>query len=145
MRSRQYNDLTFLVDNFVSQTFGVTAALAVSADGIKLVGSSGMPTAVADQFGAIASGLASLTLAAAHCFSEQTVHRVVIEMEHSYLLIANIAHGSVLGVAASKDSDMGMVGYEVAMFAERVGRVLTPELIAECKNSLGAVYAGQVH
>ena len=126
----------WLLDNFVSATIGVEDALAVSADGIKLAASAGLPAATADQFGAITSGLASLTRGAARCFAEDGVHRIVIEMDRSYLLIANIAHGSVLGVLARKDSDIGAVAYEMTLFAERAGRVLTPELIKKLKNTL---------
>ncbi len=126
----------FLLDNFVAETVGVEDALAVSADGIRLAMSEGLPEAIADQFGAITSGLASLTLGAARCFAEDNVHRVIIEMDRSYLLIVNITHGAVLGVVARKDADIGLVAYEMTLFAERAGQVLTPDLIAELKNTL---------
>ncbi len=126
----------FLLDNFVAETVGVEDALAVSADGIRLAISEGLPEAIADQFGAITSGLASLTLGAARCFAEDNVHRVIIEMDRSYLLIVNITHGAVLGVVARKDADIGLVAYEMTLFAERAGQVLTPDLIAELKNTL---------
>jgi hypothetical protein len=126
----------FLLNNFVAETVGIEDALAVSADGIRLTMSDGLPDATADQFGAIASGLASLTLGAARCFAEDRVHRVIIEMERSYLLIVNMTHGAVLGVLARKEADIGLVAYEMTLFAERAGRVLTPALIAELKNTL---------
>jgi predicted regulator of Ras-like GTPase activity (Roadblock/LC7/MglB family) len=126
----------FLLNNFVTETVGVEDALAVSADGIRLAMSDGLPEATADQFGAITSGLASLTLGAARCFAEDRVYRVIIEMERSYLLIVNMSHGSVLGVVARKDADIGLVAYEMTLFAERAGRVLTPALIVELKNTL---------
>lgn len=129
-------EFSFLLDNFVSDTHGVDDALAVSADGIRLAVSDGLPEAMADQFGAITSGLASLTLGAARCFSEDNVHRVIIEMDQSYLLIVNMTHGSVLGVVARKDADIGLIAYEMTLFAERAGRVLTPDLIVELKNTL---------
>lgn len=127
---------SFLLDNFVSETVGVEDALAVSADGIRLAVSDGLPEAMADQFGAITSGLASLTLGAARCFAEESVHRVIIEMDRSYLLIVNITHGAVLGVVARKDADIGLVAYEMTLLAERAGQVLTPDIIAELKNTL---------
>ncbi len=130
------DQFAFLLNNFVSATSGVEDAIAVSADGIKLAASAGLPTETADQFGAIASGLASLTLGAARCFAEDGVQRIVIEMDRSYLLIANIAFGSVLGVLARKDTDIGAVAYEMTLFAERAGRVLTPDLISQLKNTL---------
>lgn len=136
MSQTDSEQFSWLLDNFVTATVGVEDALAVSADGIKLAASDGLPSATADQFGAITSGLASLTLGAARCFAEDKVHRVIIEMDRSYLLIVNITHGSVLGVVARKDADIGLVAYEMTVFAERAGRVLTPELISELKNTL---------
>ncbi len=129
-------EFSFLLDKFVENTFGVEDALAVSADGIRLAVSDGLPEAMADQFGAITSGLASLTLGAARCFAEDNVHRVIIEMDRTYLLIVNMTYGSVLGVVARKDADIGQVAYEMTLFAERAGRVLTPDLITELKNTL---------
>lgn len=136
MSTNDAEQFSFLLDNFVTETPGVDDAMAVSADGIKLAASQGLPRATADQFGAITSGLASLTLGAARCFAEDNVHRVIIEMDRSYLLIVNITHGSVLGVVATKEADIGLVAYEMTIFAERAGRVLTPELITELKNTL---------
>lgn len=136
MSTSDSQQFSFLLDNFVSETVGVEDALAVSADGIRLAMSDGLPEEMADQFGAITSGLASLTLGAARCFAEDNVHRVIIEMDRSYLLIVNMTHGAVLGVVARKDADIGLVAYEMTLLAERAGQVLTPDLIAEMKNTL---------
>ncbi len=136
MTTTTSQEFSFLLDNFVASNSGVDDALAVSADGIRLATSEGLPEAVADQFGAITSGLASLTLGAARCFAEDNVHRVVIEMDRSYLLIVNITHGAVLGVVARKDADIGQIAYEMTLLAERVGQTLTPAIIAEMKNTL---------
>lgn len=136
MNRTDTEQFTWLLDDFVEQTVGVDDALSVSADGIKLAASEGLSDETADHFGAITSGLSSLTLGAARCFEEDNVHRVIIEMDRSYLLIVNMSHGSVLGVVARKDADIGMVAYEMTVFAERAGRVLTPSLITELKNTL---------
>lgn len=127
---------SWLLNTFVAETAGVQDALAVSADGIKLAASKDLSGATADQFAAITSGLSSLTLGAARCFDEHEVLRIMIEMTSSFLLIATINDGAVLGVVARKDFDVGLVAYEMTMFAERAGRVLTPALIDELKNTL---------
>lgn len=126
----------WLLNNFVDSTGGVTHALAVSADGIKLATSNALPAANADQFAAITAGLSSLIHGAANCFGETSVERVMIEMGNSFLLISNVSHGAVLGVIARKDADLGFVAYEMTVFAERAGSVLSPALIAELQNSL---------
>lgn len=126
----------WLLNNFVDSTSGVTHALAVSADGIKLAHSSQLPTANADQFAAITAGLSSLIHGAANCFGESSVERVMIEMGNSFLLISNVSHGAVLGVISMKDADLGYVAYEMTLFAERAGSVLSPALIAQLQNSI---------
>lgn len=136
MSTQDTGSFSWLLNTFVNETSGVHHALAVSADGIKLATSEGLTGAIADQFAAITSGLSSLTLGAARCFGEDGVDRIMIEMSGSFLLIATINEGSILGVVADKDHDLGMVAYEMTMFADRAGRVLTPALIEELKNTL---------
>ena len=136
MSTNETGSFSWLLNTFVEETAGVDHALAVSADGIKLATSEGLTGAIADQFAAITSGLSSLTLGAARCFGEPGVDRIMIEMTNSFLLIATINEGSVLGFVAGKNHDLGMVAYEMTMFADRAGRVLTPALIEELKNTL---------
>jgi len=128
----------WLLNNFVDSTVGVNHALAVSADGIKLATSSQLPTANADQFAAITAGLSSLIHGAANCFGETSVERVMIEMGNSFLMISNVSHGAVLGVLSTKDADLGYVAYEMTVFADRAGSVLSPDLIAQLQNSIVA-------
>ncbi len=127
---------TWLLNNFVETTDGVLHALAVSADGIKLASSQSLPSANADQFAAITAGLSSLIHGAATCFGETHVERAMIEMGGSFLLISNISHGAVFGVLAAKTADLGAVAYEMTVFAERAGTVLTPQLIADLQNTI---------
>jgi predicted regulator of Ras-like GTPase activity (Roadblock/LC7/MglB family) len=136
MGTTETEQFAFLLNNFITETVGIEDALAVSSDGIRLATSDGFPETTADQFGAIASGLSSLTLGAARLFAEENVHRVIIEMDRSYLLITNMTHGAVLGVVARKDADIGLVAYEMTLFAERAGRLLTPAIIADMKNTI---------
>ena len=62
----------------------------------------------------------------------------MIEMGRSFLLIANIGHGAVLGVISGKNADLGGVAYEMTVFSDRAGKVLSPALIAELQNSIMA-------
>ena len=50
--------------------------------------------------------------------------------------VGAISDGSTLGVVTTKNCDLGLVGYEIAMLVERVGAQLTPGLVIELKNSL---------
>ncbi|MEM8923920.1 MAG: roadblock/LC7 domain-containing protein [Actinomycetota bacterium] len=132
------DELQSLLDRFATTTMGVEDVLAVSGDGIRLASSAGLPDAMADQFGAIATGLTGLALGAARCFAEDNVQRIVIEMDRTYLLMANLAHGAVLGVLARKNADMGLIAYEMTLLADSAGRVLSPTVIARLENALAS-------
>ena len=60
--------LDWLVSDFVRRVAGVTHALVVSGDGLKLAVSERVDETTADQLAAVASGLVSLTRGAARCF-----------------------------------------------------------------------------
>jgi hypothetical protein len=44
----------------------------------------------------------------------------------------------VLGVVASKEAKLGNIAYEMTLFANRAGAALSPQLIIELKNGVGA-------
>ncbi len=135
--SRAAQDLNWLVGSFANQVPGIAHAVAVSADGLLMAASDGLPRDRADQLAAIASGLVSLTQGAAMCFEGGHVNQTVVEMENGFLLVMSISDGSSLAVLASRHCDIGQVGYEMALLVERVGAVLTPEL----RGSAGATHA----
>lgn len=126
--SRAAQDLNWLIGSFVGRVQGIAHAAAVSADGLLMAASEGLPRDRADQLAAIASGLVSLTQGAAMCFEGGQVSQTVVEMGNGFLLVMSISDGSSLAVLASRNCDIGQVGYEMALLVERVGAVLTPEL-----------------
>jgi hypothetical protein len=125
-----------LISNFVHKVPGVAHAIVVSADGLLLATSHGLPRDRADQLAAVSSGLSSLTQGAARVFEAGAVSQTVIEMEKGFLFVMAISDGSCLAVLAAKDCDVGLVGYEMALLVSRVGDVLTPALRAELQAAL---------
>lgn len=121
-------DLGWLVGNFAERVPGIAHAVAVSADGLLMAASEGLPRDRGDQLAAIASGLVSLTNGASACLDGGIVSQTVVEMETGFLLVMSISDGSSLAVLAARHCDIGQVGYEMALLVERVGTVLTPEL-----------------
>jgi hypothetical protein len=125
----------WLVDSFVQQVPGVAHAVVVSADGLLLVASSGLPRDRADQLAAVTSGLVSLTQGAARCFEAGGVVQTVVEMERGIVLTMVISDGSSLAVLASPSCDIGLIGYEMTLLVDRAGKLLTPELRAQLHNA----------
>jgi predicted regulator of Ras-like GTPase activity (Roadblock/LC7/MglB family) len=119
-------DMSWLLSNFADQVPGVAHVVAVSADGILLASSKGLPPDRADQLSAIAAGVISLTQGTARYFNGGGVLQTIIEMEAGYLFLMSISDGSCLGVLAGRACDVGQVGYEMALLVERVGQALVP-------------------
>ena len=130
-------NLDWMLANFVTKTPGVTEAVAVSSDGFLLATSAaGSQADGTEQFAAIIAGLNSLTRGAAELYSYGNVTQVIVEMDFGNLFVMAVDTASTVGVLADDDTDVGAVGYEMALLIDRVGSLLTPALIDELKNSI---------
>lgn len=119
-------NLSWLISDFANRVPDVAHAVVVSSDGIPVAFSEYFPADRADQLSAITSGLASLTAGASQIFEGGPVIQTVVEMQLGILIVMAISNGASLAVLAAPDCQLGLVGYEMTMLAERVGRALTP-------------------
>lgn len=133
--SHDAKNLGWLLDGFVRRVPGVTEAVVLSADGLPMALSEDLDRDSAERFAAVASGLIGLAYGAAGRFGGGHVNEVIIEMEHAFLLVTGISDGSSLAAVAEAGCDIGLVGYEMAVFGERAGAVLSPELRAELQGA----------
>jgi len=129
-------DVNWLLDNFVRQTAGVDQAVAVSSDGLLMAVSADLQRAEADKLAAMISGMTSLAFSASRLLDKGPLRQVITEFDHGYLLVSSISGGSCLGVITPTECDLGLVGYEATMMVQRIGALLTPELVIELKASL---------
>jgi uncharacterized protein len=120
--------LGWLVSAFTKDVPGVSHAVLVSADGLMVAASDGLPRDRADQLSAMAAGLSSLTTGAAELFTAGRVVQSVIEMEHGFMLLMSVGDGSHLAVLAASGCDIGLVGYEMTLLVDRVGRMVETPL-----------------
>lgn len=134
--SAEARNLGFLVNDLVRKVPGINHSVVLSADGLLMAMSHDLDREGADRCAAVASGLIGLAYGAATRFGGGRVNEVIVEMEHALLLVTGISDGSALAVVADAGCDIGLVGYEMAVFVERVGTVLTPELRAELQGEL---------
>jgi uncharacterized protein len=116
--------LGWLVSAFTQEIPGVAHAVLVSADGLLVAGSEALPRDRADQLAALTAGLTSLTVGAADLFTAGRVVQSVIEMEGGFLLLMSVGDGSHLAVVAAAGCDIGLVGYEMTLLVDRVGRMV---------------------
>jgi predicted regulator of Ras-like GTPase activity (Roadblock/LC7/MglB family) len=130
------NNVNWLVNNFVTQVPGASEAVVVSSDGLPIAASTGLDRDSVDRFAAVASGLIGLSYGAAGRFDGGAVTEVIVEMERAFLFVTGISDGSLLAVVAESGSDIGLIGYEMAVLVEKAGAALTPELRAELQAAL---------
>jgi uncharacterized protein len=126
----------WLVSNFVRDTDGVRDAVVVSSDGLLIAKSADIDRTAADRLAALTSGLASLARSAARYYEFAGLKLVMIEMERGFLLVSTIGDGSCIAVLAGQGCDIGLIGYEIAVLAERAGSLLRPALITEIREAL---------
>jgi predicted regulator of Ras-like GTPase activity (Roadblock/LC7/MglB family) len=126
----------WMLTDFVRTTDGVRDTVAVSSDGLLIAMSDGLERAGADRLAAMVSGLVSLARSASRSYDFDGLKLIMIEMRRGFLLVSAIADGSCIGVIADSDADVGLVGYQMAVLADRAGALLTPTLIAELRESL---------
>lgn len=130
------HQFNWLLANFVRHTDGVRDAVAVSSDGLLIATSEGLTRTEADHLAAIVSSMASLARSASRRYDFDSVKLIMIEMGRGFLLVSSIRDGSVLGVVAGSECDLGLVGYEIATLGDRFGALLTPTLISESRRHL---------
>jgi len=130
------HQFNWLLGHFVQHTDGVRDTVAVSSDGLLIAASDGLSRADADHLAAIVSSLASVARSAARRYDFDGLKLIMIEMYRGFLLVTVMPGGSCLGVVAGSDSDVGLVGYEISLLADRFGELLTPALISESRQHL---------
>jgi predicted regulator of Ras-like GTPase activity (Roadblock/LC7/MglB family) len=128
--ARNFN---WLLTNFVDETAGVNDAVAVSSDGMLIAQSKTLDRQASEHLAAIISGFASLAQAVDRAIASGGVERVIVAMQRGFLFVSAIADGSCLGVVASRDCDVGSVGYQTTELVGRAGQLLTPALREELK------------
>jgi predicted regulator of Ras-like GTPase activity (Roadblock/LC7/MglB family) len=119
-------DLDWLVTDFTTRVPDVAHAIVISADGVPLALSDGIPAEHAGQLAAITAGLTSLMHGAARIFEGGDTIQALVEMEGGLLLLKAISDGSSLAILAASQCDTDLVSYEMTLLVEAVGEVLTP-------------------
>ena len=134
--SETAKNFNWLIDDFVNSTAGVTDAIAVSSDGLLIAASRSLERQDAEQVAAIVTGMVSLSEGASRAFGFEGLQQVIVSMRGGYMFVSSISLGSALGVVATNGCDIGAIGYQTGLLVERVGELLTPELISELRVSV---------
>lgn len=131
MSSPYRQDLNWLVTDFTTRVVDVAHAIVVSADGVPLALSQGIPDQAVEQFSAITSGLTSLIRGAAQIMEAGVPIQAMVEMDRGVMFVKAISDGSSLAVLTAPECDTRQVAYEMTLLVEAVGELLTPAIRTE--------------
>lgn len=134
-------DFTWLLERFAADTPGVADAIAVSSDGLLIAASQLRDQADSERLAAIVAGLTSLAAGASGNYGLGRLNKVILDLEHGHVLVSAIGAGAVLGIVTSEEAKLGNIAYAMTLFAKRTAATLTPQLVLELKNSVGATSA----
>jgi uncharacterized protein len=132
--AQQFN---WLLKQFAAKTPEVVDAIAVSSDGLLIAMANPVDRDDADRLAAVTSAMISLGHSASRVYDLGQTNKIIMDMDRGYLLVSAISAGSALGVLASRSADLGNLAFQMAVFANRAGGVLTPQLIEELKATVG--------
>jgi predicted regulator of Ras-like GTPase activity (Roadblock/LC7/MglB family) len=124
-------DLNWLVNDFTERVEDVAHAIVVSADGVPLALSAGIPGQAVEQFSAITSGLTSLIAGAAQIMEAGAPKQALVEMDYGLMFVKAISDGSSLAVLSALECDTRQVSFEMTRLVEAVGELLTPAVRAD--------------
>ena len=137
-------DLNWLVTEFTTRVEDVAHAIVVTADGVPLALSAGIPDVAVEQLAAIISGLTSLMQGASRVFEAGWPTQALVEMDGGLLFVKAISDGSSLAVLTAPECDTRQVTYEMTRLVGAVGELLTPAARAELLATVGPV-SGRTH
>ena len=118
-------DLGWLLDDLVRRVPNVRHAIVLSADGLLMGSSEGLPKDDGEHLAAVASGIQSLAKGAGIRHGGGSVRQTIIEMEGGFLLVTTAGHGACLAVLSNADADVGVIAYEMAVMVAGMGEHLT--------------------
>lgn len=131
-------EVGFLLDRFASTAAGVTSALVLSTDGMKLAASVGLHIDQADRFAATACALYSLSSAMGLEFGFEGFQQSILRYGSGHVIVTALGESTALAVITEPEAKLGQVSYEMSLFAQRVGALLTPQVRQQLRGGLVA-------
>jgi uncharacterized protein len=135
--STEAQQFNWLLSQFAANTPEVIDAIAVSSDGLLVAMSHKLERADADRLAAITSAIMSLAQGTGRTYDLGAPNKVIIDLDGGYLLVSSISMGATLGVLATRSANLGNLAYEMAVFSNRAGEFISPDLIEELKGTVG--------
>lgn len=134
-------DLSWMVQDIVSNVPKARHAVVLSADGIPRGSTDGLTAKDVGTVSAAMAGMQSLSRATAHfAGSSQTREWVqtVIEFQHGWVFLIGAGQGAYLAAAAEPDVDMEQLSFRMNRLVARLGNNLTAPPRVTAADAVGA-------
>lgn len=132
---RSGDGLNRLTTDFARDVPGVAHAAVVSSSGSLIAASVGLPPGRAAQLSDMACRLMQLSEEAADTFTGGGVIQAMVEMELGYLYLMALDNGGSLATVASPRCDLGVLAYEMAVLARRIGLEMEASGISDAQRA----------
>lgn len=114
-------ELSWLLDDLVAHLPQVNQAVMLSRDGLVVAASAALSREEAERLAAIAAGFHSLARGAVQHLDGEEVRQVIVEMASAFLFVTAAGTGSCLAVVSAANAEVGLIAYEMARLARRLG------------------------
>ncbi|MFD4138249.1 roadblock/LC7 domain-containing protein [Streptomyces sp. NBC_00390] len=115
-------DLGWLLDELLAKTENVRQAVLLTADGLAICASRGMPRRDIDHLAAVCAGFHSLANEAGSRFGAGDVRQTMVMLDDAYLFVTPAGDGSRLAVLSDFATDVGQLAHEMSLLVTKVGR-----------------------
>jgi predicted regulator of Ras-like GTPase activity (Roadblock/LC7/MglB family) len=114
----------WLLESLVMTVPGARSALLLSADGLALA-DYGLGKDAADQMAPLAASLCSLTRQVGRLFGGgDIIRQLAAELSGAIFMVSSAGYGSVIAVLAERETDAGVLGYEMSQLVKSVAPFL---------------------
>jgi uncharacterized protein len=120
------HNVQWLLESFTGQTAGVTHAVIIALDGLRLAHAGRVGVDLADQLAACTAGLLGLANQCGSLLGSGGTEHVTVRFGGGHLVCMRIGETAGLTVAAEPDADLRGLAYAMSQFVSGVTQVLAP-------------------
>jgi uncharacterized protein len=121
--------LRWLLSRFLRRMQGIMQTAAIAADGELLAVSEGLTRAAGRRLGAITFACNALARGTGNAFALGPASKVIMDLDHGYLVVTALNDHWLLGIVATKEVDLGALAYDVKALADQIGGTVTDDLV----------------
>ncbi|MBY8345700.1 roadblock/LC7 domain-containing protein [Streptomyces spinosirectus] len=139
-------DLSWMLEDIVTNVPKARHAVLLSADGVPLGASEGLVSKDVRTISAAMAGMQSLSRATSHFIEpvkDPRWHQTIIEFSHGWIFLIGAGEGAYLAAAAEPDVDIQQISFRMHRLVARLGNNLTspPRVDAEESSADGGASA----